>query len=55
MGLYGELNHPEIPQYRAAISIIKTLEKLCYQKFGDTGELELLAESIEKKFGTSQN
>ena len=26
IGMYGELNEPEIPQYRAAISIIKTLE-----------------------------
>ena len=53
MGLYGELNHPEIPQYRAAISIIKTLEKLCYQKFGDTRELEILAESVESKYESS--
>ena len=28
IGMYGELNQPEIPQYRAAISIIKTIEKL---------------------------
>jgi len=33
IGLYGELNDPEIPQYRAAKSIIKTLERLtpCYR------------------------
>jgi len=35
MGMYGELNNPEIPQYRAAISIIKTIEKLTYRKLGD--------------------
>ena len=27
IGMYGELNEPEIPQYRAAISIIKTSRK----------------------------
>lgn len=50
MGMYGELNQPEIPQYRAAISIIKTLEKLTYRKLGDTTRLELLAQEIEKSF-----
>jgi len=49
IGLYGELNDPEIPQYRAAISIIKTLEKLTYQKFGNTSELEVLANDIDEK------
>jgi len=50
MGIYGELNQPEIPQYRAAISIIKTLEKLTYRKLGDITRLELLAQEIEKSF-----
>ena len=50
IGMYGELNVPEIPQYRAAISIIKTLEKLTYRKFGDTSLLEAMAEDIERKF-----
>ena len=49
IGLYGELNEPTIPQYRAAKSIIKTLEKLTYLKFGNTSELDVLAEDIEKK------
>ncbi len=49
IGLYGELNEPEIPQYRAAKSIIKTLEKLTYQKFGDTKELDVMAEDIDQK------
>jgi predicted ATP-grasp superfamily ATP-dependent carboligase len=48
--MYGELNHPEIPQYRAAISIIKTLEKLTYRKLGDISYLESKALEIEKKF-----
>ena len=50
IGMYGELNQPEIPQYRAAISIIKTLEKLTYRKLGDTSQLEAMAQEIERKF-----
>jgi len=49
IGLYGELNDPEIPQYRAAVSIIKTLEKLTYQKLGNTSELEIMANHIDEK------
>ena len=50
IGMYGELNEPEIPQYRSAISIIKTLEKLTYRKLGDTSQLKIMAQEIEKKF-----
>ena len=50
IGMYGELNEPKIPQYRAAITIIKTLEKLTYRKLGDTKSLELMAQEIEKSF-----
>ena len=50
IGMYGELNEPQIPQYRAAISIIKTLEKLTYRKLGNTSQLELMAQEIEKNF-----
>ena len=50
IGMYGELNEPKIPQYRAAISIIKTLEKLTYRKLGNTDGLEILAQQIEKSF-----
>ena len=49
IGLYAELNDPKIPQYRSAKSIIKTLEKLTYQKFGDTSELDVMAEEVESK------
>lgn len=48
--MYGELNKSEIPQYRAAISIIKTLEKLTYRKLGNTDQLEMMAQEIERKF-----
>jgi hypothetical protein len=50
IGMYGELNEPKIPQYRAAISIIKTLEKLTYRKLGDTNSLEIMAQEVEKSF-----
>mgnify|MGYP006152369149 CR=1 FL=1 len=50
IGMYGELNQPEIPQYRAAISIIKTIEKLTYRKLGSTEELEMLAQETDRKF-----
>ena len=50
IGMYGELNEPEIPQYRAAISIIKTIEKLTYRKLGDTSQLEIMAQETERKF-----
>lgn len=52
IGLYGELNDPKIPQYRAAKSIIKTLEKLTYKKFGDTEELDMRADDIDKTYHT---
>lgn len=50
IGMYGEINETEIPQYRAAISIIKTLEKLTYRKLGDTSQLEIKAQEIDRKF-----
>ncbi len=52
IGLYGELNEPSIPQYRTAKSVIKTLEKLTYQSFGDTHDLDVMADNIEKKLRT---
>ena len=50
IGMYVELNQPDVPQYRAAISIIKTIEKLTYRKLGNTEELEMLAQEIDQKF-----
>ena len=49
MGLYGELLEPNIPQYRAAKSIIQTLEKLTYQKLGDLGELDVKANAVDNQ------
>ena len=50
IGMYGELNRPEIPQYRAAISIIKTIEKLTFRSIGNTEILEEMAQGIEREF-----
>ena len=47
--MYGEIGEPSIPQYRTAKSVIKTLEKLTYQSFGSTQELDVLARDIDKK------
>jgi hypothetical protein len=52
IGLYGELNEPAIPQYRTAKSVIKTLEKLTYQSFGDMQELDIMANDIDRKLGS---
>ncbi len=51
IGLYGEILNPDIPQYRAAKSILQTLEKLTYQKLGDMSELDMKAESVDEKLG----
>ena len=47
IGLYGELNDPQIPQFRSAKSVLMTLEKLTYLKFGDLGELDIMAEAVD--------
>jgi proteasome assembly chaperone (PAC2) family protein len=49
IGLYAELNEPKLPQYRSAKSIIKTLEKLTYRKFGDTTEFDSMAKDVESR------
>jgi hypothetical protein len=40
---------PNIPQYRAAKSIIQTLEKLTYQKLGDLSELDAKADAVDSQ------
>jgi len=49
MGLNGELLEPNIPQYRAAKSIIQTLEKLTNQKLGDLSELDAKADAVDNQ------
>ena len=48
IGLYGELSEPSIPQYRAAKSVIHTLERLTFRRFGDTARLDSMAEYVER-------
>lgn len=48
VGMYGELHSPEIPQYRAAASIVKTLERLTYRRLGDISRLEMMATMVER-------
>ena len=43
IGLYGEISQPDIPQYKAAKSILETLEMLTYRRFGDLSKLDELA------------
>ena len=49
IGLYGEINDPQIPQYRAVKSILQTLERLTYQKFGDFIDLDLMADAVDNE------
>ena len=49
VGLYGEINDPEIPQYRSAKSILQALERLTYQKFGELEELDAMAEAVDNE------
>ena len=54
IGIYAELNEPKFPQYRSAKSILRTLEKLTYQKLGDMSELDIMAEEVESKTSREQ-
>jgi len=54
IGLYGEINDPRIPQYRAAKSVLQTSERLTYQKFGELGELDVMAEGVDKEMNKAR-
>lgn len=54
IGLYGEINDPRIPQYRSAKSVLQTLERLTYQKFGELGELDVMAEGVDKEINKAR-
>lgn len=49
IGLYGEINEPRISQYRTAKSVLQTLEKLTYTKFGELNELDVMAEAVDEE------
>lgn len=54
IGLYGEIDDPRIPQYRAAKSILQALERLTYIRFGNLDEFDKLAESVEHNLGEEE-
>ena len=47
--LYAEINEPGIPQYRSAKSVLQTLERFTYQKFGELGDLDAMAEAVDNE------
>jgi len=49
IGLFSEINDPQIPQYRSAKSVLKLLERLTYQKFKDLGELDAMGEAVDNE------
>lgn len=49
IGLFAEIDEPQIPQYRSAKSLLVTLEKLTYQKFRGMEELDEIAGAIDSE------
>ena len=47
IGLYAEINDPQIPQYRSAKSVLQLLERLTYRKFKDLGDLDAMGEAVD--------
>ncbi|MCD6037493.1 MAG: hypothetical protein K0S67_1381 [Nitrososphaeraceae archaeon] len=47
IGLYSEINDPQIPQYHSAKSVLQLLERLTYHKFGGFEELDIMAEAVD--------
>ena len=50
IGMYGEIDNPQVPQFGAAAGIIRTLERLTYRKIGDAGALEAMARRRRQDF-----
>jgi proteasome assembly chaperone (PAC2) family protein len=49
IGLFAEINDPQMLQYRSAKSLLVSLEKLTYQKFKGTEELDQMADAVERE------
>lgn len=49
IGLFAEIDDPQMPQYRSAKSLLVTLEKLTYQKFRGMKELDEIAGAIDSE------
>jgi hypothetical protein len=51
IGLFAEIDNPQVPQYRSAKSLLLTLEKLTYQKFKSMHELDEIAGMVDDELG----
>jgi uncharacterized protein len=49
IGLFAEINDPQMLQYRSAKSLLVSLEKLTYQKFRGLEELDQMAGAVERE------
>lgn len=49
IGLFAEINEPQMLQYRSAKSLLVSLEKLTYQKFQGLEELDQMAGAVERE------
>lgn len=49
IGLYAEIDDPQVPQYRSAKSLLVSLERLTYQKFKGLEELDEIAGAIDSE------
>jgi uncharacterized protein len=49
IGLYAEIDDPQMLQYRSAKSLLVSLEKLTYQKFSGMEDLDEIAGAIERE------
>jgi len=49
IGLYAEIDNPQVPQYRSAKSLLVSLEKLTYQKVKGLEELDEIAGAIDSE------
>jgi hypothetical protein len=49
IGLYAEIDNPQVPQYRSAKSLLTSLERLTYQKFKGLEELDDIASAVDNE------
>lgn len=49
IGLYAEIDDPQIPQYKSAKSLLVSLDKLTYQKFRRIEEFDEIAGAIDSE------
>ncbi|HEX7031783.1 MAG TPA: PAC2 family protein [Nitrososphaera sp.] len=49
IGLYAEIDDPQVPQYRSAKSLLVSLERLTYQKFRGLEELDEIADAVDSE------